>query len=181
MNFEEVYRKFLEGTASDEETLFLAAEIRKAKEVDALLSRLTENPIFEEASDETVTKARKTFLRKSLYHTFITILVSLTAFAAVVCGVLFIPSTISAKQQENYSREECAEIALERAREYDPQSVREFVIHDIDKHIYLGDGLGEALYTYEIELRNGEYEIEIWVNASSGFTEITDVASSGHV
>lgn len=176
MDFEEVYRKFLDGKATDEEVLFVAAEIRRAKEIDNILNLPTEKPIFEEATEEVVLKARKSFNKKTLIRTIIIILSSLAVIAAIVCGILFIPSTAAARRHDRYSREECVEFAEQRAREFlDADENTTFVVHDVDKRLYLGDGLTKAVYFYEVELRSDRCEIELHVNAKSGFAEVIDI------
>ena len=48
-----------------------------------------------------------------------------------------------------------------------------FFAYDIDRHLYTGHGLKNAVYCYEIELRGGITEYEVTVNA--GYATITDI------
>lgn len=177
MNFEESYEKFLNGTASEEEIKFVAEEIKKAKEIDRILNLPTDAPKFEAVSDDTVVKARRDFNRKNFVRTLIIILSSLCVIAATVCGIIFIPSTVSARQSRRYSREECTAIAIECASQYLSQdNSTEFLIRDVDRHLSLRSGLRRAVYMYEVDLENEAHEIEIYVNSSSGYAEVRDVS-----
>lgn len=179
MNFEECYEKFLNGTASDEEVKFVAEEIRKAKEIDRIMNLPAEHPIFEAASDERVAKARKSFNTKQLIRTLWITFGSLCLIAAIVCGILFIPSNISAHKSRNFSREECTQIAIECAREYFGGSVdTKFIVEDVDRHLSMRNGLTKSVYMYEVDLENDRNEIEIYVNASSGYAEVRDVSGN---
>lgn len=177
MNFEESYERFLNGTASDDEVNFVAEEIRKAKEIERILNLPAESPVFEAASDETVIRARKSFNRKNLIRTLVVIICSLAFLAALVCGILFIPSTLSARQSRKFTRDECTQIAIECAAQYFGNSDEsKFVVHDVDRHLSMRHGLTKAVYMYEVELINDTHEIEIYVNSSSGYAEVTDVS-----
>lgn len=50
-----------------------------------------------------------------------------------------------------------------------------FPVHDIDRRLYTERGLRNAVYCYEIELRDGMTEYEVTVNAASGYATITDI------
>ena len=50
-----------------------------------------------------------------------------------------------------------------------------FTVHDIDRNLNSEHGLRNAVYCYEIELRDGITEYEVTVNASSGYATITDI------
>ncbi|MBR1455805.1 MAG: hypothetical protein IJ594_01430 [Oscillospiraceae bacterium] len=179
MNFEDAYKKLRDGTASDEEAAFVARELENVRRISAILDdpRLSD-PGIVQAEQETVQKARRAFNRKSMLRTLAIVLCSLLAVAAIVCGILFIPSNISASGRVAVTREEAIEAGRACLAEQlgGEEEARAYYVDHIHRHLRYGGSIFEGIYVYRIEFENtygDEYEIE--VNANSGYTTIRDI------
>ena len=128
------------------------------------------------ADIETVRRARKAFNSRLFWRIIILSVCSLLAVAALVCGIIFIPSISSAKRNELVQRDSAVELAKDCLAGY-VDDVNKYYIHDIDKNLKINGHLTDAFYIYEIEFRNYDSgaEYEIAVNARSGYTMLTDV------
>ena len=128
------------------------------------------------ADIETVRRARKAFNSRLFWRIVILSVCSLLAVAALVCGIIFIPSISSAKRNELVQRDSAVELAKDCLAGY-VDDVNKYYIHDIDKNLKINGHLTDAFYIYEIEFRNYDSgaEYEIAVNARSGYTMLTDV------
>ena len=178
MNFEEAYNKLKDGTATDEEAAFVARELENVRKISAILDNPgLADPGLVKAEHETVQKARKAYNRKTIIRTIIIVVCSLAIIAAVVCGILFIPSNISASKSLSITKQQAQDKAYtclvemvgeEEAKEY-------YVDYNIRHIRYTGD-VFHAVYVYVVEFENSfgrEYEIE--VNGRSGYAVVRDI------
>lgn len=178
MNFEEAYQKLREGTASDEEAAFVARELENVRKISAILDDPgLSDPGIEKAETATVQKARKAFNRKALVRTLVIVLCSLAAVVAIVCGILFIPSSISASGSLVLTKEEAVEAAracmVEKIGE---EAAEGYYVDYAHRHLRYSGSIFEAVYVYKVEFENAQgNEFEIEVNGRSGYAAITDV------
>ncbi len=193
MKINRIYDKVRNGTASEKEIAYIreeAAKLRRLNEminlfgdeetpstdVAELVPMPTAEPKLAEADIETVRRARKLFNSRLFWRIIILSVCSLLAVAALVCGIIFIPSITSAKRNELVQRDSAVELAKGCLEDY-VDDVNRYYIHDIDKALKINGHLTDAFYVYEIEFRNydtgAEYQID--VNARSGYTMLTDV------
>lgn len=194
MKINRIYDKVHNGTASEKEIAFIreeAAKLRRLNEMinlfgeddelsspdDAEGAALTDDePKLAVADIETVRRARRLFNSRLFWRIVILSVCSLLAVAALVCGIIFIPSITSAKRNELVQRDSAVELAKGCLAEY-VDDLSRYYIHDIDKDLKINGHLTDAFYVYEIEFRNydtgAEYQID--VNARSGYTMLTDV------
>ena len=177
MNFDEAYEKVLAGTATDEEKTYVNTEIDKIRRISAILDTPPASPVIAEADTETVMRARKSFNKKTTIKIAVITLLSLLAIAALVCGIIFIPSCTSASRSEKIDSEEALELAIEYLSNYTGEDASQYLLRDIDRELRIPDGLGNAIYVYEIELRtpDGGLRYELEVSAKSGYVVLTDV------
>ena len=175
MNFKEAYDHFLEGTATDGEIEFVREEMKRAREIDAILESVPDSGIFNEAEPEAIKKARKQFNFKNTIRIIIVVICVLAFLAAAICGYIFGTAIPAARRNSKLSREEALLAAQEYLTEFLGKDASGFLIHDIDRHLYAEHGLKSTVYCYEIELRDGGTEYEVTVNAASGFAAITDI------
>ena len=89
MNFKEAYDHFLEGTATDGEIEFVREEMKRAREIDAILESVPDSGIFNEAEPEAIKKARKQFNFKNTIRIIIVVICVLAFLAAAICGYIF--------------------------------------------------------------------------------------------
>lgn len=178
MNFEEAYKKLRDGTATDEEAAFVARELENLRKIRAILDEpFRSDPGISRAEIETVQKARKAFNHKTLIRVLVIVMVSMIVVAALVCSILFIPSNISASGKLELSKEEAVETAYALlAEEVGDEGAERFHVDYAHRHLrYLGS-IFDAVYVYEVEFEDvyGS-EIEIEVNAKSGYAVIRDI------
>ena len=178
MNFEEAYQKLREGTASDEEAAYVARELENVRKISAILDRPDlSDPEIRKAETETVQKARKAFNRKTLVRTLVILLCSLAAIAAIVCAILFIPSSISASKKLVLSKEQAVDAARAcLVEQIGEERAKSFYVDYAHRHLRYTSSIFQGVYVYKIEFEDAfgsEYEIE--VNGSSGYTVIRDV------
>lgn len=175
MNFEEAYNNFMNGTASDEEARFVREEIKKAREISALLDRAPAEDVFNTAEAETFKKAKKSFNLKSTIRTIVVVLLVLVVIAAGICGYIFGTAIPAAKRSAYLSEQDALEAATVYLSEYLDADASRLEVHDIDRHLHADNGLKNTVYHYEIEFRDGKTEYEITVNAASGYCMLTDI------
>ena len=112
MNFEEAYQKLQEGTATDAEVAFVAREIENLRKIRVILDNpALSDPEIDRVEIEKVQKARKRFNRRTLLRTILIVFCSLLIVAAIVCAILFIPSSISAASKQKYSKDQAIDAA----------------------------------------------------------------------
>jgi len=175
MNFEEAYNNFMNGTASDEEAQLVREEIRKAREISALLDRAPAEDVFNTAEAETIKKARKSFNLKTTIRIIVVVLLVLVIIAAGICGYIFGTAIPAARRNATLSEQQSLEAATVYLSEYLGEDASKFEIRDIDRHLHTDNGLKNTVYHYEIEFRNARAEYEVTVNASSGYCMLTDI------
>ncbi len=178
MNFEEAYRKLREGTATDEEAAFVARELENVRKISSILDAPDlSDPGIDRAEMATVQQARKSFNRKSLVRTITVVLCSLLALAAIVCGVLFIPSNISASRKATLSKEQAVAAAYALLEEeVGQEDAKKFYVDYANRHLRYTGSIFQGVYIYKVEFQdNRDREFEIEVNSSSGYTVIRDI------
>ncbi len=180
MNFEDAYKKLQEGTATDEEAAFVARELENVRKISALLENPSSDSIIAKADTDTVQKARKTYNRKAIIRTITITVISLLLIAAVICGIIFIPSTRSAASKLKISSDEAISLGRSCMSEYIGEEAEEFYVDHMYKHLEILNSLNNAVYIYRIEFENenGD-EIDVEINSKSGYARITDVDVHG--
>lgn len=176
MNFDELYKKIQDGTATAEEQQCFKNEMEKLRKISAILSEEPAQPIFEEASADTIKAAKKRYSRKSIIKIIITTLLSLLLIAAIVCGIIFIPSCTSAARNDNIGSEQAVELAKACVSEFMDTDADDLIVRHIDKELRINGRLNNAVYVYEIKFnsRDGaKYEVE--VSCKSGYSRLTDI------
>ena len=177
MNFEETYKKYKDGTATDEEKKFVEAEIAKAKEISKLLEEKEPTVVaVGEPDGERIKKALKAFNYKTAVRATLTVVIALCVAAAVVLGVVFGISMYSAKNSLNYSQEQAVELAKQSVVEYTGEEIGDnCVVKYIERELDMDNGLRQSVYVYDIELICDNVEYEIKVSAESGYAIIADI------
>jgi len=176
MRFEEAFEKVEAGTATDEERAFVQAEINKLSRIRDLLDQPVPKEELVEAEEQQVIKARKRFNRKTTWRVILVSLVSLAVIAAIVCGIIFIPSLTSAHRSQKLTREQCRDIAIDFLADYTGEEPQRMIVHDVDRELRIRNGLTDATFAYEVEIVTSqgiEYTIE--VSAKSGYAMLTDI------
>ena len=178
MNFEEAYQRLRDGTASDEEAAFVARELENLRRISAILDHPDlADPGIRPAETETVRQARKAFNHKTLLRTVVIVLCSLLATAAVVCGILFIPSNISASGKLRITKAQAIDAAYEcLVEQVGEERASSFYVDYAHRHLRYAGSIFDAIYVYRIEFEDAfgrDYEIE--VNGHPGYTVVREI------
>jgi len=180
MDFKETYKKYLDGTATEEEKTFVEAEIEKAKIVNSEIIANTKTADNDSAEKK---KAKK---KKSLRQTLKTIIISLVVFMiiSIVAFVALYNISVSnavdnIKIQPEDARVEALDYAFMYARDhYGYSGSVEGIVspHDMDtRELVFKLPLSKCYYVYEFEFIAGEYEFDIQVNSTTGMAHISDI------
>lgn len=174
MILKDCYEKIKNGTATEEERNFVEKEIELIQQIKSILDNPSPEPVVAEAEHETIIRARKLYDRKIYIKIFIIAVISLLLIAALVCGIIFIPSCTSAAHNMRYDKEQAIEIAYDYIAEHFGENKDEFSVRDADRALRINGSLTDAVYVYEIELRNEFRIYELGVSTKSGAVEVLD-------
>ena len=118
MNFDKVYEKYVNGTASEEEKLYIEEEISKARKLSEIIDEMDAKRVIEPADTEEVKKATR-FMRKKFSIRVLVISISvLVALSLLTTGALFAYVNGKASQIEKYTKEECMEFAKKSVHDH---------------------------------------------------------------
>lgn len=177
MNFEELYKKYKDGTATDEEKAFVESEIEKARKVSSILDREPgeEEPVITPADSATVKKAKKAFNFRTTLKTVIITLVSIAVVGAVVCGVIFGTAYFSANGSKLIAEEQAVELAKTHLAEHlGGASEAEMIVSNTETELDIGSRLTDSVYIYEISIVSGDYRYQVEVSSKTGYAVLAD-------
>ena len=175
MDFEKAYEKFLNGTASPEEVEFVRSEMKKANDVNNVLSNVKNEGATSVAEKETVRRAMKSYWKKDTIKILIIVGAALLALAIAVSLAIGIPVLNNAKDNLNYSEEEAKAIAVQYLSERNLASAGEIEIFRVERELEVEGRIKNARYIYVIELYNGAKALEIEVDGKTGIVLDVDV------
>lgn len=178
MDFESTYKKYMDGTASEEERTFVEQELEKAKKMTEIIDSYgtTSAPVVQECDGETVKKAKKSLTKKSIVRTLVISLAVLLVVSAIILSAVFGTAFGSANKACNYSEEDAKDLAKRYVAEYVSNPSAQIIVTDCEREIEYSSDLKHSVYVYEIEVQYGlAYEIELHVNAKTGIVTITDI------
>ena len=181
MKFDEAYEKVLNGTATEEEREYVREQVRKAEQIDSILKNEDRAPVTKNVDTETVKKARKQFTVKGALIVIMIVMLCMIIVAGAVCGGVFGTAVSSAKKADLVSAEEARLIAentaVKRVSESETGTLTPDVV-DIDKELEIAPKLTDSVYVYSFDIKimadRWIYEIEVEVNAQTGYAAITD-------
>ncbi len=181
MDFKETYKKYLDGTATDEEKVFVEAEMERARLVNAEI--IASSGADQKSQDEAKKKKRKKRIKQTIkimiVSAIVFIVISLIAF-----GTVFGISVSSAIDNLNVEPEEAKEMALEYsyiyARDhYGYAGSMEMIATESDemniRELVFKVPFSKCHYVYGFEFLVGNMEMEIEVNAQTGMCTIKDI------
>ena len=180
MNYEDAFKHYREGTATEEEKAFVQEEIAKAKALSTLLDdeALAVKPApIKEADAKEVKEAKHQLIWKRVLAGLLSIVALLVIIGAVLGGVFGSAATY-AKDSIVYSKAEAAEIATEFAYN-DAVNRFGFTGSVTDFFNFEGD-LKSSYYTYKVEVTGWsedgwEFEYEISVNSKTGSCSVLEL------
>ena len=164
MDFEKAYQKFLNGTATPEETEFVRSEMKKANDINGILSNVKNEGATNTAERETVKKAMKTYRKKDTLKILLIVCCSVVVLAIGVALAIGIPILSNAKDNTIYTVEEAQDIAIEYLSEKYPENADKIEVYKVEKELEVEGRIKNARYIYVIDIYNGTnnvFEIEI--------------------
>ncbi len=168
MSFEVLYEKYQNGTATPEEVAFVEEEIAKARKMSEILESY-QVPEIEEASVETVKKAKKSFTLKTVLRTFAIVVVVLVVSAAAILGGVFGTATTVASDTQTISKDYAIELAKWTVANRDGIVITgEPIVRKVERDLELENGINHAYYKYCIELTANGYEFELEIDSRDG-------------
>lgn len=177
MNFDEAFKHYSEGTATEEEKAFVKDELAKAKAFSPLFDdeglNVTPAPIKEAEANE-IRAAKKEFKWSKIIYAVCGVGLILIVVAAILGGVFGAASNY-ANENIVYGKEQCVEFAKQYAYDFlvnNPLGGFDFIsgpddlkVDDIDKEFnYDGSDLEKSYYEYRITLETATNEIVVDVD-----------------
>ena len=164
MDFEKAYQKFLNGTASVEEVEFVRSEMKKASEINDILTSVKSEGATNTAEGEKVKKAMKTYRKKDTVKILIIAVASALVLALGIGLATGIPILTNAKDNTNYTVADAKQIATDYLAEKYPAGAGKIEVHRVEKELEVEGRIKNARYIYVLEVYNGVnnvFEIEI--------------------
>lgn len=193
MNYEEAFRHYKEGTATEEEKEFVQNELARARALSTLFDDHGMNvtpPPIKEADKEEVKAAKKNLLWKKVLVGLLGVVVLLVVLAAALGGV-FGAAAKYARDAIAVTRGDARLIAEEYAYQYAVNYGRQpfegennFIAEyerDIDEKFMFENNIRDSYYVYRIDVTgydavNGtEWEFEIEVNTVTGVPAVHEL------
>ena len=188
MNYEEAFRHYREGTATDEEKAFVLDELAKAKALSSLLDdeglAVKRAPI-KEAEAKDVKEAKHDLVWKRVLAGLIAIAVIVVVIGAVLGGVF---GAAAAYGRDNIllDRAEAIAVAEEFARsdaasrKYTPDRVITDLPQDVEDKFNFETDLKSSYYSYEVDVtvwtaEGYELDYEVMVNAHTGSPSLKEL------
>lgn len=180
MDFKETYKKYLEGTATDEEKTFVETEIERAKLVN---NEIISNAKAEEAKPADNSTQKK---KKRLRQTIKTIIISVVVFLIISIVAFFTVYNISVSKavkninmEPEFAKEAALEYAFMYARDhYGYSDSMEKIVSEPDsdsRELVFKFPLSKCYYEYEFEFIIGNREFDVRVNSSTGMPYLQDI------
>ena len=162
MDFKSAYKKFLEGTATPEETEFVRNELAKARAVNDIDTAIKDNVVFSEKNSEEVKNVVKKTKKKSVLKTICISVASLVVITGAVLGTVFGIAVTSANKTMKYNLDKACEIAVTKVKQ--KFSLSEAKVTKREKDFRMEVNLTKSYYIYDIEvndLEGTDYDVEI--------------------
>lgn len=161
MDFKSAYKKFLEGTATPEETEFVRNELAKARAVNDIDTAIKDNVVFSEKNSEEVKNVVKKTKKKSVLKTICISVASLVVITGAVLGTVFGIAVTSANKTMKYTLDKACEIAVTEVKQR--FSLSEAKVTKREKDFRMVVNLTKSYYIYDIEvndLKGTDYDVE---------------------
>ena len=176
MNFDQVYEKYLNGTATEEEKAYIEAEIAKAKKLSEIIDSMDSKRVIAPSNTEKVRSATRTMKKRFGWRaaliSFVVLIIVAVSIAVSIIGYV----NLKAHNAVEYDRDECFELAKKCVNDHGDTISTKLRVTEWDRDLRIIDGkLSKAVYVYEIEVSKGSVEYEVEVNTKTGAAVIVDV------
>ncbi|MBQ7364488.1 MAG: hypothetical protein IJW46_02695 [Clostridia bacterium] len=175
MNFEELYEKYINKTATEEEVKYVEEEIAKAKKLSLILEEADTKRAIAPAEKETVRRSVAAFLKKTKLRIAAIVLAAVVLLGALSVGGFFAAAAIKASANSVYDRDEAVALCQKWMTEaYENIHAGELRVSEVERDLALLHGFSRAYYEYDIEIEYKGTEYEFWVDAASGEVRLVD-------
>lgn len=169
MDFEKAYQKFLNGTASPEEMEFVRSEMKKANDINDILTNVKNEGATNTAEKETVKKAMRTYWKKDTLKILLIVLSSMLVIAIGIGCAIGIPILSNAKNNVNYTEEQARSIAIEYLAPKYPASAEKIEVYRVERELEVEGRIKNARYIYILDVYNGVNNVlEIEIDSKTG-------------
>lgn len=169
MDFENAYKKYKDGVATEEEIVFVEQELEKARKMTEIIDAYeSKKAISDDCDEDKIRRAQKKYAKKNTLKILLISASVLLVSAAIILSAVFGTAFGSANKNRNYSQTQAEQIALDYvAREYGG-SVK-IAVEESEKNIEYSGDLRHSVYVYDVKVRIGFLtEVEITINAKTG-------------
>lgn len=174
MEFEKAYQKFINGTATPEETEFVRSEMKKASDINEVLSSVKSEGATNASERSSVKRAMKAYLKKDTLKIVSIVLCAALVLAIGISCAIGIPILSAAKGNINYTEAQAKEIAIEYLTEQNPEWADDIEILRIVRDLDVEGRIKNARYVYVLDVHNGRNNVvEIEIDSKTG--KILDV------
>lgn len=175
MNFDELYEKYRNGSATEEEREYVEAEISKARKLAAIIDEQDAKRVIKPAEEETVKRSVSGFMRHTRIRIAITVASILLLIALLSCSIFFGVAHIVASGNSVCNREEAVELAKKWiATAYSNVNATDMRVLEIDRDLALHHGIAKAFFEYDIEIEYNGVEYKFWIDSSDGEVRLVD-------
>lgn len=181
MDFKETYKKYLDGTATDEEKAFVESEMEKVRLVndEIIAASVADVQSENEIRHQKRKKKIKQTLKIIIVSALVFIVIALIAFGTVF-GISVSSAIDNLSIEPDQAREEAIEYAFTHARDHYGYtgSVEAITLKNndmISREFVFVFPLKKCHYVYEFEFLVGNMEMDIDVNTQTGMCTITDI------
>ena len=112
MNFEELYEKYLNKTATQEEIVYVESEIAKAKRLSAILDERDASRVIAPTETKTAKQSVKSFLKKTRLRVAAIVMIVTLLVSALAVGSFFTVATIKASSNSLCDKAEAIEFIV---------------------------------------------------------------------
>ncbi|MGN0612904.1 MAG: hypothetical protein ACI4JB_03310 [Porcipelethomonas sp.] len=175
MNFEETYKKYKNGEATEEEKAFIEGEIVKARKISAILDRDIDEKAVDEVDGEIIKKAKKAFRFKTTIRTVIIVISCVAVLTGITVGGVLGISLYSAGRSIQVTEDEAIDLAKDYVIDNIENIGSEMSVEAVKRELELDIKLTDSVYIYEIKIDNGGNKYKIEVNSVSGYARIVDI------
>ncbi len=178
MDFKEVYKKYVDGTANDEEKAFVEAEMERARKVNTEIISSSQKTNVETKKDNRRKKLKQT-LKIIIVSTVVFLVISIIAFGTIF-GLAVSNALDNIEVQPGEAKEKALEFSYIYARDHygytGSMEALNLDNHDPDmRELVFRVPFKKCHYVYDFEFLAGNMEFEVQVNSKTGMCTITDI------
>lgn len=175
MKFEELYEKYKNKTATEEEIAYVEEEIAKARKMAAIIDEQDASRAIAPAEEGVVKRSVKTFLKKTKLRVAILVLSVAVLLAVLLTGGFFIAAYAKASAGAVCDKAEAIELCKKWMTDaYDGVKASDLYVSEAERDLALHHGFSRVYFEYDIEIEYRGAEYEFYVDSASGEVRLVD-------